>query len=261
MGYGLRHGVVVAVLSVLGAGCTTQTWTNKLFAKQLAEVDERFVAVDARAQQHGERLGRAEARLDDLETGVHEHADRLDRVDERVVHVDTETRRQGERLDRMDVHVTQLDTGLRETRSLLRGALAQTPSTSIRSAAPDRRAARSATGPAPRRTLVGVINVPFGFDSADLDASAQAALAAIVKELRDNASLTVDLEGSTDTVGAVAYNQRLSERRVDAVRRWLVANGVSRARIVGAAGRGPIVDPAVTDDAKRRVMVKLLISE
>jgi OOP family OmpA-OmpF porin len=100
--------------------------------------------------------------------------------------------------------------------------------------------------------------VPFAFDHADLDASAEAALAMIVKELRDNPHLTIDLEGSTDPVGPRDYNVRLSQRRVEAVRRWLVDKGVDRRRIVGSAGRGPLVGVAVQNSLKRRVVVKLM---
>jgi OOP family OmpA-OmpF porin len=107
---------------------------------------------------------------------------------------------------------------------------------------------------------VGVVHVPFGFDRADLDRGAEAALAAIAKELRDNPSISIDLEGTTDAVGRLDYNVKLSQRRVETVRRWLVSHGIDRARIVGTKGSGPLADGGVKDDVKRRVMVKLLSS-
>lgn len=124
--------------------------------------------------------------------------------------------------------------------------------------APEPPTARAAQEPAPRRTLVAVIHVRFRFGRADLDAAGEAALTAIVNELRDDPTLTVDLEGATDPVGPLDYNMRLSQRRVETVERWLLANGVSRDRLIGAAGRGPLLDSAVEDDAKRRVAVKLM---
>jgi outer membrane protein OmpA-like peptidoglycan-associated protein len=178
-------------------------------------------------------------------------------IDERFVKVETETREHGERLDRVEHQVTQLDTGLSETRALLRASLPPPPAS-----APSRPAASRPTvrlgGPSPGRTLVGVVHVPFGFDRADLDASAEAALAMILKELRANPDLTLDLEGTTDPVGRPQYNLKLSERRVDAVRRWLVDKGVDPARIVGATARGPLADTAVQNSLKRRVSVKLM---
>ena len=248
------HAVVVVALSTLGAGCATQQWTHDLFTKRQAEVDERFIRVDTRAQAQGERIDRAEERL----AGV---GDGLARVNERLARVETAAREQDEQLDQVEIRVARLDAGLTETRNLVRGTLAQAPSVGIRSAAAEPRVARTTPERPDRRTLLGVVHVLFPFDGDDLDARAEAALAAIVKELRDNRSLTIDLEGSTDPVGALDYNVRLSRRRVDAVRRWLVGKGVSRARIVGSAGRGPLVDASLTDDVKRRVMVKLMTTE
>jgi len=254
MGQGTRQAIVVAALSVVAGGCATETWTRDLFAKRLAEVDERFVKVDTGARRQGQRIDGVDARIDRVE-------ERIDRVDERLVEVDTEEREQGERIDRVEVRTARLDTRLTETRNQVRGIIAQAPSTGIRSSAPEPRTARTTPETATRRTLVSIVHVRFGFDRADLNVGAEAALATIAKELRDNPNLTIDLEGATDPVGTLDYNVRLSQRRVDVVRRWLVTNGVPRARIVGSIGRGPLLDASVKDDAKRRVMVKLMTSE
>jgi outer membrane protein OmpA-like peptidoglycan-associated protein len=221
MRLGMPLGIVAAVLSVFGAGCASVEWTEELFAKRRVEVDQRFVKV---------------------ETGVRE---------------------QTERIDRVEVRVTHLDTRLTETRDLIRGTLAQAPSTvAARSGTAEGRPGRPAPERVPRamRTLIGVFHVPFGFDRADLDAGAEAALGAILKELRENTGLTLDLEGSTDPVGRLDYNVRLSQRRVEAVKRWLVGHGLERTRIVGSTGRGPLANASVNDDVKRRVMIKLMTS-
>jgi outer membrane protein OmpA-like peptidoglycan-associated protein len=68
------------------------------------------------------------------------------------------------------------------------------------------------------------------------------------------------LEGYTDPRGPRNYNLELSRRRVDAVRRHLVANGVEMWRI-DALGFGPIADKGAPDAQKRRVTVTLTLSE
>jgi outer membrane protein OmpA-like peptidoglycan-associated protein len=173
-------------------------------------------------------------------------------IDERVGKVETGVREHGKRLDRVEVRIGQLDTGLTETRALLRASVPPptAPATARRPPQPE--------GPTAGRTLIGVVHVPFGFDRADLDPRAEAALAMIVKDLRDNPHLTVDLEGTTDPVGAVDYNLRLSQRRVASVRRWLVDRGIDSARIVRSAGRGELTDGVVQNSLKRRVVVKLM---
>jgi outer membrane protein OmpA-like peptidoglycan-associated protein len=180
-------------------------------------------------------------------------------VDDHFTKVETEVRQQGQRIDQVEVRIAKLDDRLTETRGLVQGAGTPAPpvarATTATAAAP-RPTTDRPSGPA--RTLITVVHVPFGFDRADLDPAAEAALAPILKELRRNAGLAIDLEGATDAVGGLDYNVKLSQRRVEAVRRWLVGQGVDRARIVGSTARGPLFNVAVKDDLKRRVTVKLM---
>ena len=178
-------------------------------------------------------------------------------VDTRFDKVETGVREQGERIDRVEFRMASM-----ETRDVVRTALPQAPAAvPVRPAPAQMRPIATAPDRAARgRTLIGVIHVPFGFDRADLEVGAEAALGSIVKELREHPTMTIDLEGTTDTVGNRDYNLRLSQRRVEAVSRWLTAKGVDRNRIVGTKGRGPVVSTSLKDDAKRRVMVKLMTS-
>ena len=41
----------------------------------------------------------------------------------------------------------------------------------------------------------------------------------------------VNISGHTDNIGSPAYNQRLSERRANAVRTYLVSNGADASKI------------------------------
>src|SRR5207342_3642388 len=60
------------------------------------------------------------------------------------------------------------------------------------------------------RTVVNTLQVEFGFNQASLDDSAKSMLLALVRELRDNPELALDLEGYTDSKGSRQYNIRLS---------------------------------------------------
>ena len=178
-------------------------------------------------------------------------------VDTRFGKVEKDVREQAERIDRVEGRMATL-----ETREVVRTAFPQAPAAvSMRPApAPMRPTATAPDRAARGRTLAGVIHVPFGFDRADLEPGAEAALGTIVKELREHPTMTIDLEGTTDTVCSLDYNVRLSQRRVEAVARWLTAKGVDRHRIVGTKGLGPIVSASQKEDGKRRVMVKLMTS-
>jgi len=110
-----------------------------------------------------------------------------------------------------------------------------------------------------KRTVVETVHVQFGFDRADLSDGAQTALLGIVKELKSNADLSVDLEGFTDPTGARDYNMGLSTRRVEAVRRYLIENGADLGRIY-SIGMGPLTGNNSEHAKLRRVTVRLMVN-
>src|SRR5689334_3126374 len=73
----------------------------------------------------------------------------------------------------------------------------------------------------------------FDFDKAVLKPEGKAALdSEVISKLRDVSKLELVLvTGHTDRIGTQAYNQRLSERRADTVRDYLVSRGVPRDKI------------------------------
>src|SRR5206468_9179769 len=104
---------------------------------------------------------------------------------------------------------------------------------------------------------VDTVEVYFGFDKADLSDGAQTALLGVVKELQASPTLIVRLGGFTDPTGTRNYNYVLAQRRVEAVRRFLVDKGVELSR-VQAIGMGPLEDRRVPEEKKRRVTITLM---
>ncbi len=80
-------------------------------------------------------------------------------------------------------------------------------------------------------------DVLFEFNNADLKAGALRNLYPLVTFLKDNATRSVAIEGHTDSVGAESYNLDLSQRRAEAVRRFLTENGIAQDRVT-ARGLG-----------------------
>jgi len=112
-----------------------------------------------------------------------------------------------------------------------------------------------------KRTLGATVTVLFAFDRWNLDDRAETALRDVVRVLQENPDVMVDLEGYTDNVGPVPYNVTLSERRAEAVRRFLVEKGVEVQRIqsIGLGIFRPLADNKTKEgrDQNRRVVVKL----
>ena len=76
----------------------------------------------------------------------------------------------------------------------------------------------------------------FGFDDAELSSTAQEQLNIYAAQLMES-DYSLLVEGHADWVGSESYNQDLSERRADAVYRYLVARGVPGSRM-GKKGYG-----------------------
>ena len=84
--------------------------------------------------------------------------------------------------------------------------------------------------------------VNFGFNSTELSATTKANLNKLADILTDNPDTNINIYGHTDSKGADDYNQKLSERRANAVKSYLVSKGVASHRMyaMGMGENSPI---------------------
>lgn len=87
--------------------------------------------------------------------------------------------------------------------------------------------------------------VNFDFNKATLKPDAAPVVAQVVKLMKDNPTLKLEVGGYTDNVGSRDYNVRLSGSRAAAVVAAVVAQGVAAGRL-SAAGYGP--DKPIADN-------------
>jgi OmpA-OmpF porin, OOP family len=102
------------------------------------------------------------------------------------------------------------------------------------------------------------ITLNFPFDSADLTADSREKLGRVAKALTDPTTNRYDIivSGHTDARGSAEYNQALSERRADAVRRYLISqHGIDASRLVSKGfGKSQLLMPGEPyNDLNRRV--------
>ncbi len=104
----------------------------------------------------------------------------------------------------------------------------------------------AAAPPPPMKKKIVLRGVNFDFDKANIRPDAVPILEEAARTLKDESELTVAVDGYTDAVGSDAYNQRLSERRANAVKAYLEQLGVAGSRLT-AKGFGKS-DPVASND-------------
>jgi len=102
----------------------------------------------------------------------------------------------------------------------------------------------------------------FDFDRAVVKPEGKAGLDDLMSKLQGMDTEVMIAVGHTDSVGSDAYNQKLSLRRADAVKAYLVSKGLDQARLY-TEGKGetqPIADNATAEGRakNRRVVIEVV---
>jgi OOP family OmpA-OmpF porin len=114
--------------------------------------------------------------------------------------------------------------------------------------------------PAPAESKKIILRgITFDFNKATIKPEFAPVLDEAEQILKNNPRIRVTIEGHTDSIGSEAYNQRLSERRADAVKRYLVSRGVEADRLetIGYGKSRPIAPnktPNGRDNPEGRAM-------
>ncbi len=116
--------------------------------------------------------------------------------------------------------------------------------------------------PAVGTKLISLEGTNFDFNKSTLTPVGTAKLDEAAKVLAENPSVTLNVEGHTDSVGSDAYNMGLSERRAKAVVAYLTGKGIDAARL-SPTGYGESKPAATNDTADGRAKnrrVDLMVS-
>lgn len=99
--------------------------------------------------------------------------------------------------------------------------------------------------PEPVRITLSATSL-FDFDRAELKPAGRQELDGLMRDLQDVEYDSIRVTGHTDRIGTREYNVRLSERRAQAVRDYMVQSGIPAARITsrGVNSDEPVTTPA-----------------
>lgn len=113
-----------------------------------------------------------------------------------------------------------------------------------------------------RGLIVNMSDVLFDTGKYSLRPAAREKLARVAGIVLSHPGLKIEVEGHTDSVGGESYNQRLSEQRADAVRDYLLSQGMKPESLT-AKGFGKTMPVASNDTAAGRQQnrrVELVVS-
>lgn len=217
----LKLGLVLPAVMLLASGCVaTRDWVRDHVGKTEVAMDQKVSAVDQKAAAESQR------------------------VDQKV--------------DGVDGRLKTAEGTLTETTATAKGARERADSAYTKADETNSRLTRLWSNRNNRKEAE-TYQILFGFDKWDIGDEGQTTLSTLVKEMKENPKLTVDLQGYADPVGTYGYNVGLSQRRVESVRRYLVEKGVELPRI-NLIGLGPLAEKGVPNKDKRKVTVKMMVN-
>jgi len=114
----------------------------------------------------------------------------------------------------------------------------------------------------PRGLVVNMPDVLFDIAQYTLKPAARERLARISGIVGAYPDLLLEVEGHTDSIGSDDYNQKLSEKRAESVRDYLVNSGVSTDKVI-ARGLGksePVADNKTSAGRKLNRRVEMIVS-
>ena len=112
--------------------------------------------------------------------------------------------------------------------------------------------------PVPRKVSFASDSL-FDFDKSDVKSMGADAIDKFARDLNGVSYEMIVVTGHSDRIGSSAYNQKLSERRANAVRNYLVDKSGIPASKVSAQGVGETAPVTKTEDCKGKAKTKALI--
>ena len=123
-------------------------------------------------------------------------------------------------------------------------------------------AAKPAPAPAMATKVTYAADAFFDFDKAVLKPDGKAKLDDLVSKVKGINLEVIIAVGHTDSVGSDAYNQKLSVRRSEAVKAYLVSKGIEKNRVYteGKGEKQPVADNKTKEGRakNRRVEIEVV---
>jgi outer membrane protein OmpA-like peptidoglycan-associated protein len=118
------------------------------------------------------------------------------------------------------------------------------------------------TTDSPRGLVVNMADVLFDFGKYNLKPDAQIKLAKLSGVIQSHPGLHLAIEGHTDSIGSDEANMKLSQQRADAVRDFIVQQGLAPDTVtaVGLGRAEPVADNNTDEGRQKNRRVEIIVS-
>jgi OOP family OmpA-OmpF porin len=194
------------------------------------------------------------------------------RINERVTPLENRTGELEETSRRNSQDIAKLSADIVDVRGRADRAQAQADAATNRAEEASRRAGTAEQSVSDLRanldkySLQNTATVNFSFDSFELSPEAMTALDQLAAQIKDRNNFILEIEGFADSKGTDAYNYQLTEKRAEAVRRYLAEHhniALFRMHVLGMGEMRAVADNDTPEGRaqNRRVEIRLLSRE
>lgn len=231
---------LVAGAGFLFSGCATKKYVRNTTAPIQAKVDQ----VGDQANKNGQSIEETRGQLKDVDdraqNGINAAQERASTADQHALTADQHA---SDAMNRANEASTAADRN-REGLDQLRGVISEIDDYKLQAS----------------------LSVPFRSAQYSLSNAAKADLDTLASEVKSDKRFFIAVEGHTDKVGSVGYNETLSRRRADSVVEYLVAKDeipVYRIHMIGLGERNPVAAgrSRAANARNRRVEVKVFSAD
>jgi outer membrane protein OmpA-like peptidoglycan-associated protein len=235
------------IVSLAGTGCATK----KYVAKTVAPVEQRVTGTESKNAEQDKQIASERTDLTELDRD-------LSRTKEKVTDVDTKATQAGVAAQAADQKAVGAQTAADGAQ---------------RSAVEAKRFAETGLDRMGQKVeamntfqMAKTVTVLFAVDKATLTPEAKQQIDDLAKQASSTDRYVIEVQGFTDKTGSAELNNELSERRAQAVARYLANQSNIAVRHITMLGQGyaqPVADDKTREGRKqnRRVEVKLWVPE
>jgi outer membrane protein OmpA-like peptidoglycan-associated protein len=239
-------------LAMVGSGCATK----KYVAKTMAPVEARVASAEAKNADQDQKLTAQAQEIEQLQTN-------LSRTNERVADADAKATTAGQTAQR----AIEAATTAQRTADAAVTAAADARTAGINRANEVERTLSQKVDATLKLKMQATETVLFALNQATLSAEAKAALDNFAQRVRGRGDrYVIEVQGFTDKTGSPETNAVLSQKRAEAVARYLINEHkipLHQVTMLGSGYAQPVADDRTRDGRRqnRRVEVRLLTPE